>query len=311
MNIPNIVEKVYAATKASIQNYPCRGCRASSIGDPCERRLCYEITSWEQKPSTEVGLERIFREGAIQERAVLAELLSAGIDVIEQQQSFRVENITGHVDGAISVRNNGESMSVPLEIKSMASHIWESIFRRGPGVYDWVEVVEGFQKKVWLRRYYAQLQVYALGKNAECAILLCKNKGTGALAQVNVHLDLVYAEELLQRAKRVEQHVAAGTMPDRIPFDPEVCGKCDFEALCMPDVVGREIAFIAEDIVLDLLRRREANALASEEYDHCDKTVKDFARARPEESIVVSGEWSLEKRKSGKNVRVNISRVAK
>lgn len=305
----NLVEKVYSVSQAAIKNYPCHMCRASTIGDACLRRLVYERVAWDQKAPHDVHLERIFAEGRVQEEAVLRELAAAGVSVIEQQSSGIVGKITYHVDGVIVMQGEDGPMSVPLEIKSMSPHIWGAIFVRGPGVYEWPEVAEAFGRWVWTRRYYAQLQVYSLGKNSSLAILLAKDKTSGAIAQVNVPLDWDAADMFLRRADEVEEHVKDGTMPDRIPFDDDVCTSCPFGHMCCPEQVANPLALLADDVVLDKLTTREQTREARERYEEADAKVKAWAKARPEDRILVCGQFLVEKRVTKRGTCVDITRA--
>src|SRR5437867_568445 len=75
------------------------------------------------------------------------------------------------------------------------------------------------------------------------------------LAQVTVKLDYDYAESLLRRAERINAHVEAGTLPERIPFNEEVCPRCPFYALCLPDFEGKDPIAFLEDETVEFLDR--------------------------------------------------------
>src|SRR5262245_8005025 len=242
--------------KASLyKQHPVTGNRASQLGGDCERELVYLRTRWQEAAPPPLDLQILFQEGEKHEREILIELQRAGIQVIEQQASleWRALKITGHIDATVV----WEGESIPIDVKSMADHTWSSIFREGSRVYAWEEVEGAFLRKPWLRKYLGQVTLYSLLKSCELGILLCVNKGTGALAQVTVKLDYDYAESLLRRAERINAHVEAGTLPERIPFDEEVCPRCPFFALCLPDCQGKEpIAFLEDETVERLLEER-------------------------------------------------------
>lgn len=296
VNLPDLVEKLYNKAKRDIRVYPCHANRASMIDHDCERCLTYWRTSWDQVAAHEVDLELIFREGRIQEEAVLRSLMDAGIEVLEQQRplSWREYQVTGHIDGVLRV----DGKAVLLEIKSMADQIWRSVAREGPKVYDWEQVASAFTTKPWLRKYYGQLQVYMLCKECEAAILLCKNKSTGAIAQINVTLDYGYAEKLIQRAERINAHVAAGTLPERIAWDDEVCGRCEFLHLCLPDRVNKNpIQFVEDEQAEKRLETRYEAEEASREFKAADEWVKAWVWEKyPDEATVTIGtSWVIEK----------------
>lgn len=302
VEVPNLVKPLYECASKRRKVYRCRSNRASAIGGDCERQLVYERTHWQEKELHDVDLELIFGEGNIQEEATMRALADAGIHVIEQQRplSWDKYNITGHVDGVIAV--NGKA--VLLEIKSMADSIWRSIFRDGPRAYLWEEVDASFTAKPWLRKYYPQLQVYLLCKETENAILLCKNKSTGAFAQVNIELDYEVAEAMVQRAERINAHVAVGTYPERIAWDADTCGRCPFLHICQPDRVNKDpIQFVEDEEAAKTLDQRGEAQEASRAYKIAHEWVIDWAWKRyPDKPTLTVGNWLIEKR-TGKGGR--------
>ena len=164
---------------------------------------------------------------------------------------------------------DGESR--PLDVKSMAPHIWSAIFRDGMTVYDWTEVKDQFNKKPWLRKYLAQINLYCLMRASERGVLLCLNKTSGALAQVVVEIDYDYAESLLDRAERINKHVAEGTLPERIPFDDQVCPRCSFYGRCLPEQQNSDpIVFLEDSTVEQLLDERAEHAERARVFKRAD-----------------------------------------
>jgi hypothetical protein len=295
--------------KASLfKKQPCLSNRASQLGGDCERELVYMRTRWEEAARPPLDLQIIFQEGEKHEREVLIELQRAGVQVIEQQVSleWREFQVTGHVDA--TVVHEGES--IPFDVKTMSPHIFDAVFRDGSRIYTWPEVSEAFSRKPWLRKYLAQVNLYCLMRNSEHGILPCLNKGTGGLAQVDVELDYDFADSLLRRAERINAHVAAGTLPERILFDEEVCPRCPFYAVCLPDHVGKEpIAFLEDATVEGLLEERAAHEQAARAFGHADDRFKAWAKARGEERLTV-GRWLVTKKQLARGVRVDVRALA-
>lgn len=301
---PDLVAGVYEYKLRQWRQAPCNSNRASQLGADCERELVYWRTAWEQALEPDDSLKIIFQEGEKHETTVLADLRAAGFSVLEQQMSleWREYQITGHIDASILY----EGSAIPLDVKSMGAHIWDSCFRDGPRAYEWREVSDAFSAKPWMRKYLAQLVLYCLMRNAERSMLVCINKGTGALAQVNVLLDYDLGEFLLQRAERINAHVRAGTLPDRIPFDDEVCGRCPFYHVCLPDHVGRPpIAFLEEPEIVELLETRERHATAAADYDRADRRVKEWAKAQQSDRMAI-GRFVVRRKAQRNGVRVEI-----
>lgn len=274
LDIPAAVTKAKAK---KIRVSPCHTNRASSLGDPCERRLVYERTSWEEKRPHDVGLQYIFDEGNLQEKAVIRDLEDAGIEVEQQQADFnwRVYQITGHLDGFI--RGNGTK--VPVEIKSMSPYIWRTI-----------DTMEDLQKFPWTKRYMAQVVLYLLMSNKEEGILLLKNKSTGQIKQINIALDYDLAEELIQKAERINAHIEAGTLPDFVE-DKSNCPECPFVHICNPPLIyGDELDIITDqEIILKLDRLDEIHDMHTE-YDRLKKSVK---AALGDRRNVMAGNWAI------------------
>jgi CRISPR/Cas system-associated exonuclease Cas4 (RecB family) len=295
VRVPNLVNKLYEHTRKTMKTFPCHSNRASQIGRDCERQLVYWRTRWEEANPITVDLELIFREGNIQERAVKMALAEAGIDVLEEQTEvvWREYNITGHLDGVLNVNGTG----VLLEIKSMADTIWRTVARDGPRAYLWMEVEEAFQTKPWLRAYYAQMQVYLLCKEYEHGIILCKNKSTGALCQINIDIDYEFAESLVQRAERINAHVAAETLPDRIPWGEDTCGRCEFLHICWPERVGKDpIQFVEDGTAEAVLDRRGEAEEAGKIFSDTHDWIKRWVWAKyPDNAQLTIGKWLIEK----------------
>ena len=234
-----IIEKINQYLQSQIKQYPCHTNRASEIGHPCERYLVFNRTRWREKEMHDVSLEYIFREGREQEKSVLRLMAEAGFDVVEQQRPFdwKEYQITGSIDGKVLI--DGEAL--PLEIKSCAPWIWDKI-----NTLD--DLLNA--KYDHLRKYPAQLSIYMLCDNKDKAIFIFKNKSTGHLKELLMHLDLDYAEGLIQKAERVNLAVAEKRTPDPIDWC-ETCDRCGYRAICLNDCVREELEIIVDQEMED------------------------------------------------------------
>jgi len=149
-----------------IKLYPHRSNRASEAGHPCIRFLVLSRLKPELKELHDLGLQRIFDEGNLHERAVLREIEDAGLEVVEQQRPFEWKKfqLTGRIDAQINV--NGSM--VPLEIKSCSPNIFRAIRDLDPKEFI-------TSKYSWVRRYPAQIMCYCLMAEKEAGIILFKN----------------------------------------------------------------------------------------------------------------------------------------
>lgn len=260
-----LVEKVYDMVSRKIRKTPCHTNRASEAGHPCERYLVLRRLKWQDMQLHDTKLELIFREGNHQESILMRDLQDAGIQIIQQQSdySWPAFQLTAHLDGKAVL---SEAEAAPIECKSMSPHIWERVNTLDDLLHS---------DKPWLKKYPAQIQLYLLLANADRGFLILKNKSTGELKEIEVRLDLEYAEGILKKLERVNGHVAAGTIPPSMPYEEEVCERCPFfQTTCLVEV-KRSALVLSDDVELskDLDRREELKPLAAE-YEKLDKSVK-------------------------------------
>lgn len=277
----DVVQAVIESKIKKIKQWPVHSNRASTLGHPCERFLVYERTRWQEKALHDVGLQFIFDEGNIHETAVLRDLQDAGIRVIEQQRAFFWDKyqITGHIDGKIV----DDGLVIPCEVKSMSDWAWKAT----NSVEDMVK-----SKSVYMRQYPAQLNLYLIMDEKEVGLFLLKNKQTGLLKQVELHLDYEYTETLIKKAERINAYIANGTLPDRIT-DTNICEFCAYSHICLPDVEHR--ATLLDDPELEAkLDRRWQLKEAKDEFDQLDKEIKESLKERPNSVVgswMVTGKW--------------------
>jgi CRISPR/Cas system-associated exonuclease Cas4 (RecB family) len=283
IEIPDLPQTVLRHKLSNYRAWPVRSNRASQLGHPCERFLVYQRTSWEKEELPSPDRILVFGEGNVHEEAVLRDLRAAGFKVILQQRGFdyKEHQITGSVDAKILI--NGES--IPLEIKSTSPFIFQQI--------NSLSDIRN-HKYHYIRAYYAQMNLYLLLSGDEWGILLLKNKNTGQLKQIIVELDYEYAEELIQKADRINLHVAQGTLPDRMEYNEDICPNCSFFMLCLPHEALQAGASLLDDPELEaMLNRREQLKPFVDEYKEIDKAVKEQIKAALGEKgeAVIGTDW--------------------
>lgn len=274
----DIIQPIVEMKTRRIKQWPVHTNRASNLGHPCERFLVYERTRWREKALHDVTLQFIFDEGNIHEAAVIRELQEAGFQIIEQQRAFEWKKyeITGHVDAKIKY----DGGFIPIEIKSMSDWAWKS-------VNDLSDMHKS--KSVYMRQYPAQMTLYLLMDEKEEGAFILKNKTTGLLKQIPVRLDYEYGETLIQKAERINTHVKAGTLPDRVDLSAGACEWCAYAQICLPE--RRHEGLIINDPELEgKLDRRAALKALKDEYDELDKEIREAVKERPE---TVVGNWLL------------------
>ena len=289
-----LIEKVIERKQAKIKLHPTHTNRASELGHPCERYLVFKRTRWQDATLHDVGLQFIFDEGNLQERAVISELEDAGFQIIEQQRDYEYKDvqITAHLDGKLVMPDG--SPPPPLEVKSMSPYIFKTIQTPADLLNP---------RFPHLQKYIAQLQIYMLLSNTDRAVLIIKDKSSGQLKELWVTLDYGAAEALLQKAQRINRNVDAGIVPDPIPYTEKVCGTCAFLHICLPDVKRDALEILTDSELEDQLKRRSELSPLADEYDDLNELLKEKFKEQPK---IVVGDWLItgkyQDRKDGKKV---------
>ena len=242
-----------------------------ALGHDCERFLVYKRTRWQEEQKPDDVLLSIFEEGGIHEKATLAELAEAGFQIIEQQTAiqWKEHQISGQIDGALVLESEAghPTVTVPVDVKSSAPYAFDSINS---------ELDVRNHTSMYIRGYFAQMQLYLLLKERDLGALIFKNKLTGLVKVIEVHLDYAYCETLVQKADRINAHVKAGTLPDRVPYTEDLCGRCSFFNLCLPDEPARAGIMLLDNPEMAVkIRRRLELEKAAKEYERLDKQIKD------------------------------------
>jgi hypothetical protein len=284
-DLPNIPQQINDYRATHYEQWPVRSNRASILGHPCLRHLVYQRTHWRERAMPDLTLLSIFEEGGVHEQAAIALLNRCGFRVTLQQRAFEYpeHEITGTIDGSLLL--NGAS--VPFDIKSTSSGTWRSIAT--------VDDLRG-HAQYYVRSWYSQLQLYMLLSNQPQSLLLLKDKQTGLLKQLALALDYHHCEELIQKADQINAHVRERTIPDRMPYDEGICGRCDFFHICLPDEALRSGATLVDDAAFQAkLERRAALEQAAKEFAQLDEAVKKQAKQTLGQAgeCVVGVDWLL------------------
>lgn len=301
----DIVEKLDKETAKRIKQYPHPNNRASEAGHSCVRFLVLSRLHPEKKALHDVGLQRIFDEGNLHERAMLREIQDAGFEVVEQQRPFEWKKfqLSGRIDGKIHLN----STLMPLEIKSCSPNIFPSI--KDSTTEDMIH-----SKYVWIRRYPAQIMLYMMMAGVDVGMIIFKNKTTGEKCQKNFKIDYGYVESILKKLEKVNKHVTKNELPE-VEISEE-CNSCGFsKTACFPDKdYGPGFVILSDKEKEEMLNRREELKGYTKEYNSLDKKLKAHFKGQN----VICGDFKIESKeidrkgytvKSGSYIKVEIERL--
>jgi len=208
---------------------------ASQLGHPCRRFLVYSRLDWERRKemSTE-GRHRV-KEGKRIETWLQHKIEDFGYPIVENQKRVTWPDlqISGKIDGKIRV---GDILPI-LEIKSVNPRYWDSTRSLAAIAHN---------SAYWIRMIVTQPNLYMFMENEPWAMLALATFGKRPRF-IPMHIDFDLGDKTVETARAVNEHVAAGTYPQRIFYHPQVCGLCDFSHLCKPMDVRRIDEITDED----------------------------------------------------------------
>jgi hypothetical protein len=202
----------------------------SRIGEPCARKLVYEVTHTAKDPDKDFDAHilRIFDAGHQFEALSIRWLRAAGFDLRDrgadgEQFGFSVASgrLRGHADGVIVA---GPDIGVR----------WPALFEhKALGAKSWTDLVKhGLRLSKPI--YYAQVQLYMAYFDLNVALLTALNRDTLALHHEAVPFDPAEAQRLSDHAVDILRAAAAGELPPRIAVhaDFHLCRFCPYATRC-------------------------------------------------------------------------------
>jgi hypothetical protein len=283
ISIGEIYQKIDQYYRKSDTPQPCTSNRASELGHPCERYLVYQRLNQHEAEPVPVAKLKIFREGYIQEKAIVRLIESIGYRVYNANITFPPNqyNITGHCDGQIHDEETGAG--VYFDAKSM-----------NPMLFDKVNAISDFDLKYWMVKWKAQANIYMwlLGENL--FYFLLKNKSTGEIKIIPCERDQKLIDALLKKAKRINSLVKKKKYPAGIT-DFNTCNYCKYLKICLPSMTnGKEGTKIVDNIEIEeAILTKEKHTEAYKEYNDANNYIKSAAKRLGEGSFIL-GEFFME-----------------
>jgi hypothetical protein len=200
----------------------------SRVGEPCARKLVYEITHAPKDRDFDAGILRVFDAGHQFEALSIRWLRQAGFDLRDRgpdggQIGFVAAGgkLRGHADGVIVAGPDvGIRWPALFEHKALGQKSWTDLVNRGLRL----------SKPI----YFAQVQLYMAYLGLEVALLTALNRDTLALRHEAVLFDATEAQRLSDRAVDILRAAEAGELPPRIAQarDFYLCRLCPYATRC-------------------------------------------------------------------------------
>jgi len=220
------------------ENGPALSNWASLLGHQCLRHIYYKRTGAEAK-ETRPETQAIFESGNLIERdtiSVVRQLLE--LDWIRSQDSVPKDelNIGAKIDGGIRGLYNVEDPYLLTEVKRVNAREWAKITDGEiQGIHDMRDKCAW-----WIQKYVTQGAIYLHYFKEPGLIFILREPSSGwakfvpmpADAQITIEL----WEEAKAKAQTINAHLEAEQLPERIPWDKQICGMCDFaDTVCYPE----------------------------------------------------------------------------
>lgn len=230
---------------------------ASEMAHPCPRYLTYCRLFWKERRGKPVDLLYRFREGRNYERQWTTFMMECGYDVLEKGASFNWPKfqIKGSIDGRLA----WQGLKPPFEFKSVHPNAWE----RMTSIEDIAR-----SRSFWTLRTLVQLLIYLLLMNEEAGLLILATFGKRPrVLDVDLQDHLALAEKIVAKADEVNDFVARNEIPAAIPYDTEVCPRCDYDGKCMPVRMTSNLVEVPESAIPKMRRLFELEPYVEEHKD--------------------------------------------
>lgn len=203
---------------------------ASRIGEPCSRRLAYEVMNTPLDPDKETSGQtyRIFEAGHVFENLSIRWLRIAGFNLLTHKKDggqfgFSTANgrIRGHIDGVII---GGPDIGL----------VWPALWEhKALGNKGWTDLVKkGLRESKPI--YWAQVHIYMAYMELTCCLFTALNKDTEELWHEAVTFDPAEAQHQSDKAVDVLRAVDAGELPPRFASNADfyLCRFCPYAQRC-------------------------------------------------------------------------------
>lgn len=225
---------------------PARGPRnhlnhnwASEYHHPCKKFLVHCRLDWKKRHGIDLDGRWRVEEGTDREWVVKKWLGDVGFEITQSQaywntddpelRKYRSLQISGKIDGMVAT--NGKLpgafqnvREIPVEVKTTSPHFWDS-----------TKTIEDIKRhsKFWISKIPSQLNTYLVFTHTPGGLLIICTFGKRPRI-----IPMLFDQELWEAdckfVKSVNSYVRKKKYPPPMPFDPTICGMCDFDHICSP-----------------------------------------------------------------------------
>ena len=202
---------------------------ASEANHPCDLFLTYCRLNWADRGIMDLEGRYRVQDGKRYEWMIRRDLEEIGYEVLHNQAAFRWAKfqISGKIDGQIAPYVGYQYKTLPFEIKTMGSFLFQKIARATHAR----ELVEN--PIYWINKIPSQLNIYLLLMGQPAGLLILKTQGVKPKI-LPMLLDFDLADQNMERLIKINEHVAQKTYPAPMQYSKKICDRCDFKHLCLP-----------------------------------------------------------------------------
>lgn len=236
----------------------------SEVGHPCLKNLVHCRVDWGKAEGIDLRGRWRVEEGTVKEWHIKKWLGDIGYELSETQKRYSTDDpgmekykhlhLSGKIDGVCPIKKKlpppfDQIKEIRAEIKTVNPTFWEI-----------TKTIEDLKtnSKWWLKKIPSQLNCYLVMAGDPGGFLFIATFGK-PLRILPMLVDMELWKYDSRRMIKINAHVKRGSYPPPIPFNPSVCGMCDFSHLCNPLKPANvtEIPEIDEIVLREYLEQRE------------------------------------------------------
>lgn len=254
----------------------------SAIGHGCTRYLVFKRTIGDQADPLSPEKKALFEEGKLQEDVAMTIIKRSGFRYERGQEPFGIPDlqIRGQMEGVVMRIDEATGKIVgkwAAEIKKVEEFTFEKI-------NQWEQLLDSPWHYKWLVQL--QMAIYHVASKEgwdDSGVLFLKHTSKALVKPIAVPYQIEIVDKAMAKAKIVNEHIAAKTVPERCEYTLGLCQFCEFKTVCQPEEAFLTTAgeVITDETFIAKLERRETLHAESKEFDQVDKFIKGIIKGKP------------------------------